>query len=135
MKQIAHQRFSDQQPENTLTAIREVAPHADLIVIDVRRCESGEFVIIHHKIITPISSTTGRVSELTAAELADLNIHGSGEGVPTLEAALDAVPAGVGIDIELNETEIAADVIKAVDAIKNDVLLSSMEANIFKEIR
>lgn len=135
MKQIAHRGFSDRQPENTLRAIREVATHADLIEIDVRRCETGELVVIHHRIITPISATAGRVSELTAAELANLDIHDSGEGVPTLEAALDAAPTEVGIDIELKETGIAADVIKAVDAIKNDVLLSSMKVDILREIR
>jgi glycerophosphoryl diester phosphodiesterase len=127
MRCIAHRGFAGLYPENTLTAIRQAAQQADLIEVDVRRCGSGELVVHHDETVERLTASDGRVDELSASDLAELDVDGSGDGIPTLSAVLDAVPAEVGLNLELKETGLVADVADLVAGIDNEVWLSSFD--------
>ena len=130
MRCIAHRGFAGLYPENTLTAVRQAAAQADMIEVDVRRCASGELVVFHDETVDRLTDETGAVAEYTAAELADMDVDGSGEGVPELSAVLKAVPPDVGLDLELKESGLIEAVQNAVEGADVDVWLSSFDTDV-----
>jgi glycerophosphoryl diester phosphodiesterase len=131
---IAHRGFAGHYPENTLPAVRGAAGDADWIEIDVRRCGSGELVVIHDATVDRVSEASGRVDRLTAGELAALDVLGSGAGVPTLAATLAAIPRSVGVDVEIKEQGIAADAAGLLSSRQGPVLVSSFEPSILDAV-
>ncbi|WP_226021541.1 glycerophosphodiester phosphodiesterase [Halomicrobium salinisoli] len=133
---IAHRGFAGRYPENTLGAVRAAAGHADLVEVDVRRSADGEVVVVHDETVDRVTGATGAVREFTAEGLAALDVLGSGEGIPTLAAVCDALPARVGINVELKERGLAADVAAVLDAADPGcVLVSSFDDGALREMR
>jgi len=125
---IAHRGFAGRFPENTLAAVRRsVAAGADGVEVDVRRCGSGEPVVIHDETVDRVTNRQGAVSALPASALADCSVLGTGEGVPTLEAVCEWLPRDVRLHIELKEAGVAADAVAVAEAFPHDVLVSSFE--------
>ena len=112
MKHIAHRGVAAEYPENTLLAVRQATTQADMIELDLRRCGSGEIVVIHDGIVDTISERRGRVKDFSVTDLSRLNVLTSGEGVPTLTSVLDAVPPEISFNLELKETGLVGDVLK-----------------------
>ncbi|WP_297888986.1 glycerophosphodiester phosphodiesterase [uncultured Halorubrum sp.] len=110
---IAHRGFAAEHPENTVAAIEAATGVVDRIELDVRRCGTGELVVFHDATLGRVTDATGRVDETSAARLADLSVEGSGESVPTLARALDAVPADARVLLDLKERGVAADAVAA----------------------
>ncbi len=86
---IGHRGASAHAPENTLAAFRlAMAQGADGIELDVKRCASGEVVVMHDETVDRTTGGTGKVHELTLEQLRTLDA-GQGERVPTLDEVLD----------------------------------------------
>jgi len=134
VKLIAHRGFAEENPENTLRAVRNAQDQADMVEVDVRRCGSGELVVFHDETVDRVTDGVGAVSEYALPELRALNVLESGESVPTLTAVLAALPDHVGINVELKEP-VAADALELLDTVKNEVLVSSFEESILRDIR
>jgi glycerophosphoryl diester phosphodiesterase len=128
MRLIAHRAFASCYPENTLVAIERAVPDADMIELDVRRCGSGELVVVHDEVVDRISAGVGRVDELSSADLSNLDVFETGTGVPTLDEAAAAIPADTGIVLELKERGIADDAVAAASTVENEVIVSSFDA-------
>lgn len=135
MRCIAHRGFAETYPENTVAAVRAAFDHVDMVEVDVRRCGSGEPVVVHDETVDRISERTGEVVDFDSDELATLDVLGSGEGVPTLEAVLDAVPPGGELNLELKEPGVAAAALDAASDAGVDVLVSSFSADVLREAR
>ncbi len=72
---IAHRGASALAPENTLAAFKQaIDDGAEGIEFDVRLSRDGVPVVIHDSTIERTGRKRGRVSELTAAELGDLDV-------------------------------------------------------------
>ena len=125
MELIAHRGFAGVNPENTVGAVTAAAHEADAVEIDVRRCGSGELVVVHDAEVDRITDGSGAVADHTADELAALNVLGSGEGIPTLADLLAAIPAGVAVNLELKEVGIATDALAVAAQVDNEMLVSS----------
>jgi glycerophosphoryl diester phosphodiesterase len=125
MEIIGHRGCADQCPENTVAAVQRAGRYVDAVEVDVRRCGSGELVVFHDEHVDEVTDGTGRVADLTLAELRALDVAGSGEPVPRLGDVLDAVPPGVGAQLELKETGLAADVRELLTDHTVDVAISS----------
>ncbi|MEZ3163556.1 glycerophosphodiester phosphodiesterase [Halorubrum sp. RMP-47] len=110
---IAHRGFASEHPENTVAAIEAATAVADRIELDVRRCGTGELVAFHDATLGRVTDATGRLDRTSAARLADLSVEDSGEPVPTLARALDAVPADARVLLDLKERGVAADAVAA----------------------
>ncbi|MGM0448251.1 MAG: glycerophosphodiester phosphodiesterase [Methanobacteriota archaeon] len=106
---IAHRGFAAENPENTVVAVEAATAVVDRVELDVRRCGTGELVVFHDATLGRVTDATGRVSETPLDRLSELSVEGSGEPVPTLAAALDAVPAGAWVMLDLKQRGIAAD--------------------------
>lgn len=138
MRVIAHRGFAATAPENTIEAIGSVATKgADAVEFDVRRCGSGELVVIHDETIDRVTGGEGTVTELSLDELRTKTVLESGERIPTLEEVLDAIPVGVEVNCELKDTGIAVDALAALaDAdLPSRVVLTSFLRSELRTVR
>lgn len=125
---LAHRGLHGTVPENTESAFRAaLAAGATYIETDVVGSRDGLAVISHDTTLDRVSSRTGRVGDLTAAELADVDL--GGEGFLTLAEALHRFPtARFNIDVK-DETAIKGVVSAVRDADALDrVLVTSFSA-------
>jgi glycerophosphoryl diester phosphodiesterase len=132
---IAHRGFAETYPENTVEAVRSAYEHVDAVEVDVRRCGTGEPVVIHDETVDRVTDGSGRVEEFSPAELADLDVLASGERVPTLSEVLAVVPAGGELNVELKEDDLATDVLAAGDDADVDLMISSASAAVLRSAR
>lgn len=134
---IAHRGFAARHPENTRPAVRAAARRADAVEVDVRRCRTGEPVVVHDATLDRVTDTTGPVDERGPGELAALSVLGSGAGVPTLSTVLDDLAAlDAGINVELKAPVwVALDRLRAADVAEDRVLVSSFDADTLRQVR
>ncbi|QKV17177.1 glycerophosphodiester phosphodiesterase family protein [Oricola thermophila] len=93
---VCHRGANRFAPENTLAAAQLAFQQgAHYVEIDVRESADGELVVIHDPTVDRTTNGTGRVDEMTAAELRSLDAgswfspHFSGERIPLLSEAID----------------------------------------------
>ncbi len=94
----AHQGQSGNWPENTLAAFRNAVDlGADWLEFDVQMSRDGQLVVIHDETVDRTTNGSGRVADLTLAELRALDA-GNGERIPTFTEVIElARAAGVPI--------------------------------------
>ncbi|MEX2554450.1 MAG: glycerophosphodiester phosphodiesterase [Actinomycetota bacterium] len=98
MDVIGHRGGAALAPENTLAAIRAgLDSGADGVEIDVRHTSDGVAVLLHDPDVARTTSGTGLVGDLSSEEARAL-------GIPTLDEALDAVPADRTLIVEVKGT-------------------------------
>lgn len=107
---IAHRGFAGVAPENTTGALRAVADGthpASMVEFDVVPCADGTPVVFHDDRLDDrgdsrgITDRTGAVWETPLETVRSATVLDSGETVPTLAEALDAVPPEIGVNVEL----------------------------------
>ena len=133
---IAHRGFAETNPENTLAAVRAAGSGdqtADAVEVDVRRCGSGELVVVHDEAVDRVSDGTGRVGKLSLPELRGLDVLGTGAGVPTLDDVLAA--AAVPLNVELKERGLAADALERADEAGAGPLFSAFDPAVVEALR
>lgn len=104
---IAHRGGAGLWPENTLYAFERAARMgADVMELDVRLTADGALVVVHDATVERTTDGSGRVGEMTLAELKRLDagyrwtpdggrtfpLRGAGVTVPTLEEVFAALP-------------------------------------------
>lgn len=97
----AHRGQWRDHPENSLPAILQAARDgAEVIEIDIKRTKDGHLVLMHDDTVDRTTSGSGRVEDLTLAQIKDLRLRqGLGNGpapvsdlqVPTFAETLEAV--------------------------------------------
>jgi len=122
---IAHRGAPTYAPENTLPAFEKaLALGADGVECDIHLTADGVVVLSHDSTIDRCSDGTGRVREMTLAQLREYDYGAwfgeefAGTQIPTLEEFLDAVrEAGlILIELKSNDADIAAQTVGAVKA-------------------
>ncbi len=101
----AHQGNGGGKPANTVVAFTNaVALGAAMVEFDVKRCKTGELVIMHDGTVDRTTNGKGAVSALTFDEIRKLTIKWPGHPdanvkVPTFDEAIDCLPTeGVWIN-------------------------------------
>ena len=122
---IAHRGANIYAPENTLPAYEKaIALGADGVETDVLMTADGVVVLSHDSSIDRCSDGTGRVRDMTLAQLREYDFGSwfspafAGTQIPTLDEFLDTVES-VGlilIEFKSNEDDIAAKTVAAVQA-------------------
>ncbi len=109
---VAHRGSVHLAPENTLAAIEKaIELGADLIEIDVRQTRDGRLVLMHDATVDRTTNGTGRVADLTLAELKRLDAGSwfapefAGERVPTLAEALQAMQGRALPDLDIKDVD------------------------------
>ncbi|WP_102347541.1 glycerophosphodiester phosphodiesterase [Bacillus sp. Marseille-P3661] len=105
---IAHRGASAYAPENTLAAFKlAVEQGSDGIELDVQLSKDGQLMVIHDETITRTTNGTGKVRDLTAAQLQQydagkwFNKKYTGERIPLLSEVFNLVPETMFINIEI----------------------------------
>jgi len=104
---IAHRGASYDAPENTLAALRLGWQQADLVEIDIHQTSDGEIVLIHDDNTKRTAGLDKRVADQTLAEIRQLDAgiwkdaRFTGEKNPTLDEAIEAMPDGKRLVIEV----------------------------------
>ena len=125
MRLIAHRGFAAVAPENTIAAILSAGADASIVEFDVRRCGSGELVVIHDETIDRVTNGVGTVADLDLETLQSYSVQGSEERIPTLEEVLAVLPSTVDVNLELKADGIAPDVLDALEGVENRVVCTS----------
>jgi len=104
----AHRGTMITHPENTLLAFREaVNAGAHMVELDVWLTKDNEMVVIHDSKVDRTTDGTGLVSDLTLAEIKQLDAGSwkspefTGERIPTFEEALGVMPVNIWLNIHL----------------------------------
>ena len=72
---------------------------------DVRLSKDGELVVMHDRTVDRTTNGTGRVDEMTIAELTALRLNRSGEHVPTLRQFCEVYRGRADVDVEIELKE------------------------------
>lgn len=101
---VSHRGYWRGAPENSIGAIAQAVAHgAQVVEIDVQRTGDGELVLMHDDTVNRTTNGTGKVADLTLAQVKALRLRaglGGGqaavteETVPTLREAMLAVRRG-----------------------------------------
>src|SRR5512133_799359 len=104
---LGHRGASAEAPENTLAAFRlAMEQGADGFELDVRRCATGEVVIVHDEDLSRVAGAPLRVRDTPLAALRSFDVGAwkgegfRGERIPLLSEVLEALPAAV-VNVEL----------------------------------
>lgn len=101
----AHRGWKTKYPENTLEAFKAAFTlDVDQLETDVRVTRDGELVLIHDATVDRTTNGSGKVCDMTLAELKALNA-GDGAKIPTLIEFMELVKnhPTITLDIELKE--------------------------------
>ena len=105
---IAHRGYHDLNNarwENTLSAFDAAAERNYAIECDVHLSSDGLPVVFHDAVLNRLVGREGFVYEQTVASLAQMQIGGTADHVPTLAEMLELVDGRVPVVIELKGTE------------------------------
>ena len=123
---VGHRGAAGLEPENTLASFaRAVALAVDAVELDVQVVE-GELVVIHDDTVDRTTNGVGAVAERKLAELRRLDA-GGGQTIPLLTEVLAAVPANVGINVELKGADTALPTAERVRKETRPLLVSSFD--------
>lgn len=125
---IAHRGFCAGHAENTIGAFQAALDvGADLLETDVHISKDGQVIVAHDADLSRVAGRPGLVSELTAAELASIDL-GFGQGFPTLVEALEAFP-GAKFNIDLKAPEVVDPFVDVVSQLRahDRVLVASFD--------
>jgi glycerophosphoryl diester phosphodiesterase len=121
---VAHRGLLRHAPENTLANFRACLELRIGFEVDVQRSKDGHLVCIHDDTVDRTTTGTGKVSDLTLAELKTLDAGSwfdpafRGERVPTLDevfATLAKCPYQVLIAMDLKAADVEEDVVSLAD--------------------
>ncbi len=123
---LAHRGLATEAPENTLLAFAAaVGLGITHVETDVHVSADGVAVVAHDPDLSRVAGLTARVDELSASELAEVDL-GGGQHMPTLAEALDGFP-DVFFNIDLKTMDAVAPTVDAISALRahDRVLLTS----------
>lgn len=99
---IAHRAVTPGLPENSIAAVVQAAvAGADLVELDVHRSLDGVPFLLHDPLLGRTTSWHGPLRALPASLARRARLRANAEPLPTLAAALDALPPGLGFGLHL----------------------------------
>ena len=130
---IGHRGAAGHAPENTLASVRHaIACGVDAVEIDVCLLEDA-LIVLHDDTLDRTTNGHGPYKDMRLADLRALNA-GQGEPIPLLEEVIALTCGRIGLNIEVKEAGIAAQVVTAAlvataahRAWRAQILLSSFD--------
>ena len=110
---LAHRGLAVEAPENTLLAfVKALATGVDYLETDVHASADGIAIVSHDSDLSRLTGRDVRVGQLTAAELARIDL-GEGQGYATLAQALETFP-DARFNIDIKDPAVAAPAVAAI---------------------
>lgn len=125
--------------ENSLTAFERACRLGFGIELDVQLTRDGELVVFHDNTVDRVTGATGKVKDMTFAELRTLKLSGTDDIIPTFREVLDLVAGRVPLVVEMKETgldhSISEETAKILKDYKGDFVVESFSPLAFGAIR
>jgi len=96
---------TDRRPENSRAAIRAAIAGNYGIEIDLQCSKDGQAMVFHDYELSRLTEAIGAVAQRSAAELANVKLKHSDEGIATLSEVLDIVAGQVPLLIEIKDQD------------------------------
>lgn len=125
MDVICHRACPADAPENSTPSTRAVPDWVDMIEVDVQRCASGELVVFHDRMLDRLTGACGAIAGTPWSRLQKLGLEGTDAGIPRLESLIEALPSGVGLNVELKHAGMTGDLVPILANLDREVLVSS----------
>ena len=125
MDVICHRACPAGGPENSLVAARTIPDWVDMVEIDVQRCASGELVVFHDRVLDRVTAASGAVAGTDWDRLKDLTLEDGDATIPRLDTFLEALPPGIGLNLELKHAGMAAELEPLLGDLDRELLVSS----------
>jgi glycerophosphoryl diester phosphodiesterase len=110
---LAHRGLhGDGVVENSCAAFAAAKAAGYGVELDVRTSADGVPVVFHDDTLQRLAGTADGLADLTAAELGQVRLAGTDEGIPTLEEALQVLEA-TPVMVELKTTRLRAGTMEA----------------------
>ena len=140
---IAHRGLHDLgqgRPENTLSAFDAAVAHGYAIECDLHLSADGVPVVFHDDDLGRLTEAAGCVRDLTAAELREMAVAGTGETIPLLNDLLELVAGRAPLVIELKhmagrDSGFAASVVARLEGYDGPAALMSFDTGLITDIR
>lgn len=101
-KEYAHRGLHDKNvPENSLRAFELAAERGLGIELDIQLSKDGEVMVVHDFDLRRVAGRPEKVRDLTAKELSEVSLLGTGDGIPTLAQVLEVVDGRVPLIVEI----------------------------------
>lgn len=112
IEKIGHRGVAGYEPENTIQSFKKaIKLGVDAIELDIRKCKTGELVVIHDAKIDRTTRGCGFIKDLTLGQINSLynddTYIGDVKKVVTLEKALDVIDRKVKVIIEVKDRGVA----------------------------
>jgi glycerophosphoryl diester phosphodiesterase len=105
---LAHRALHDVnhgRPENSRAAIKAAIAAGYGIEIDLQLSRDAQAMVFHDYALNRLARASGPVRQQTATQLADIQLIGGDEGIPTLPEVLQIVAGQVPLLIELKDQD------------------------------
>ncbi len=93
------------RPENSLSAFRAAVDGGFGAELDVRLMRDGNLAVVHDSDLARVTGLPARVEDLSAEELTDYPLTGSGETIPLFEDVLDIFEGRTPLIVELKTSD------------------------------
>jgi glycerophosphoryl diester phosphodiesterase len=99
----AYHNRAERRPENSPAAVRAAITAGYGIEIDVQLSKDGQAMVFHDERLDRLTHTTGFIKDRTAAELAEIKLRDSDDGIPTLPQILEIIAGQTPLLIEIKD--------------------------------
>ena len=130
---------NSERAENSLSAFAAAKEMGFGIELDVRLSRDGELVVFHDDNLSRMTGKEGKVIDYTAAELADMRICGTNDGIPTFKQVMElidgAVPLLIEIKNDVSESGVAEKFLEVIEEYRGDFIVESFNPLALKRVR
>ena len=141
VKIMAHRGASSIALENSKEAfLKALEFKVDYVELDVRRCYTGELIVIHDSKVNRISNGDGYVKMMSLKEIKSL-IMLNGEKILTLAEALEILKGKCKVNIEIKSRNLDYEIADSISALvekmsmKEDVIVSSFNHKVLRYLK
>ena len=115
MIKMGHRGAAGYADENTLASFKKaIELKVDAIELDIRKCKTGELVVIHDEAVERTTNGKGLVAEKTLNEIKSLQTQNS-EKIPTLQEALNTIDKQTKVSIHLKEKGLSEQLFRLIE--------------------
>ena len=125
--------------ENSMSAFMRARENGFGIELDVRLSADGELVVFHDNDLDRVCGKEGRVADYTAAELREMKLAGTNDGIPTFREVLEAIDGAVPLLIEIKSDKVkdgaSERVLEELKDYRGDYIVESFNPFMLRKIR
>lgn len=139
---IAHRGLHDAEqkiPENSYAAFSRAMQEGYAVETDVRLTRDGKLILFHDDDLFRMTGEKGKTNDMTADELSELTLGGTGERIPLFAEFLQFTGGKVPLLIELktggNREELVCKVLGSLKDYKGEFALQSFDPRLLWQVK